>query len=414
MPSLMRKSGWWGMQRDRPYIPARSIGSASRSVSVLVELSRRGRARCATVARDGGVCWCLTMVGASPVADGVGVTLARLSSGGDVVSSPRATGREDKSGGGRVKQTTPTTTVTTTTTTTTTTAAAAAAAASREGGGGGGGGSGGGDASSGGGGGGGTLVGGGSYGGDRNGGSGGGGGGGGGGSVGGGGDVAEKEERPPASESVEPTAAFDVASLVLYGSRALPIRLKILLDQLFNQLQHAQVTRLLAAFGWTYEDYTRGYILQNWNTKKLLYRKNKMSSTVSSFGSLKEDLGWCVQSTKPKVPIKLLGVRSDDTYSTRTQQIHNYPGDSQRRHPTEESQSELLPAIRMSLLLILNRYIHMPAYGCRKNKMSSTVSSFGSLKEDLGWCVQSTKPKVPIKLLGVRSDDTYSTRTQQM
>lgn len=80
--------------------------------------------------------------------------------------------------------------------------------------------------------------------------------------AGGGGEVAEKEERPPASETVEPTAAFDVASLVLYGSRALPIRLKILLDQLFNQLPAAQVTRILAAFGWTHEDYTRGYILQ--------------------------------------------------------------------------------------------------------------------------------------------------------
>lgn len=75
-------------------------------------------------------------------------------------------------------------------------------------------------------------------------------------------EVAEKEESPPASETVEPTAVFDVASLVLYGSRALPIRLKILLDQLFNQLPHAKVTRLLAAFGWTHEDYTRGYILQ--------------------------------------------------------------------------------------------------------------------------------------------------------
>nr|XP_012140858.1 PREDICTED: uncharacterized protein LOC100875938 [Megachile rotundata] len=139
--------------------------------------------------------------------------LARLSSGGDVVSSPRAVGRDDRSVGGRVKQATPTTTVTTTTTTMT---AVAGGGGSQDGGG----------------------------------------------SVGGGGDVAEKEERPPASESVEPTAAFDVASLVLYGSRALPIRLKILLDQLFNQLQHAQVTRLLAAFGWTYEDYTRGYILQ--------------------------------------------------------------------------------------------------------------------------------------------------------
>lgn len=115
-------------------------------------------------------------------------------------------------------------------------------------GGGGGGGSGGGSDSGGGGG---------TPGGDHN-----GGGGGGGGCAGGGGEVAEKEERPPASETVEPTAAFDVASLVLYGSRALPIRLKILLDQLFNQLPPAQVTRILAAFGWTHEDYTRGYILQ--------------------------------------------------------------------------------------------------------------------------------------------------------
>jgi len=118
------------------------------------------------------------------------------------------------------------------------------------GGGGGGGGDGGGGSDSG-------SGGGGTPGGDRN-----GSGGGGGGCAGSGGEVAEKEERPPASETVEPTAAFDVASLVLYGSRALPIRLKILLDQLFNQLPPAQVTRILAAFGWTHEDYTRGYILQ--------------------------------------------------------------------------------------------------------------------------------------------------------
>ncbi|XP_053976510.1 uncharacterized protein LOC128875161 [Hylaeus volcanicus] len=172
--------------------------------------------------------------------------LARLSGlrqlrSGDVVSSPRGTGREDKSGGGRAKQATPTTTVTTTPTTT----------ASREGGGGGGGGCAGDGCVDGGV----RAFGGGSDGGERI--------GGGGNGDGGGGDVAEKEERPPASESVEPTAAFDVASLVLYGSLALPIRLKILLDQLFNKLPHAQVTRLLAAFGWTYEDYTRGYILQD-------------------------------------------------------------------------------------------------------------------------------------------------------
>ncbi|XP_043478890.1 uncharacterized protein LOC122509142 isoform X2 [Leptopilina heterotoma] len=123
--------------------------------------------------------------------------LARLSSlrgggvGGDVASSPRGPGGEDKSAGGRVRQAA--------------------------------GGAGGGEPT----------------------------------------DVTEKKERPPASETVEPTAAFDVASLVLYGSRALPTRLKNYLDKLFNQLPHAQVTRLLATFGWTHEDYSRGYILQD-------------------------------------------------------------------------------------------------------------------------------------------------------
>ncbi|XP_015511836.2 uncharacterized protein LOC107218463 isoform X1 [Neodiprion lecontei] len=73
----------------------------------------------------------------------------------------------------------------------------------------------------------------------------------------------QEVEKSRSPESVEPTAAFDVASLVLYGSRALPIRLKILLDQLLNQLPQQQVTRLLAAFGWTSEDYSRGYILQD-------------------------------------------------------------------------------------------------------------------------------------------------------
>ncbi|KAG8041771.1 hypothetical protein G9C98_007075 [Cotesia typhae] len=132
------------------------------------------------------------------------VTSARAAeSGGDVATSPRCPGREDKSARGRVEVDS------------------------------GGGGNGDGDCPGGGGHDGGDTL-----------------------------EVAEKEESPPASETVEPTAVFDVASLVLYGSRALPIRLKILLDLLFNQLPNAKVTRLLAAFGWTHEDYSRGYILQ--------------------------------------------------------------------------------------------------------------------------------------------------------
>ncbi|UYV63880.1 BNC1 [Cordylochernes scorpioides] len=56
--------------------------------------------------------------------------------------------------------------------------------------------------------------------------------------------------------------AYDVAALILYGAQALPIRLKILLDRLLGGLRHEDVLGLLAAFGWTYEDYVRGYIAQ--------------------------------------------------------------------------------------------------------------------------------------------------------
>lgn len=63
-------------------------------------------------------------------------------------------------------------------------------------------------------------------------------------------------------EVVQPNIVFDIASLMLYGSQATPIRLKILLDRLFSVLQHDEVLQVLQGFGWTYEDYARGYILQ--------------------------------------------------------------------------------------------------------------------------------------------------------
>ncbi|XP_045481744.1 zinc finger protein basonuclin-2-like isoform X3 [Harmonia axyridis] len=65
-----------------------------------------------------------------------------------------------------------------------------------------------------------------------------------------------------APEPVQPNAAFDIASLVLYGCSALPIRLKILLDRLFSVLHKDQVVQVLHGFGWTPIDYARGYILQ--------------------------------------------------------------------------------------------------------------------------------------------------------
>lgn len=63
-------------------------------------------------------------------------------------------------------------------------------------------------------------------------------------------------------ENIQSNAAFDLASLILYGTHALPVRLKILLDRVLCTLQHSELLHLLHGFGWTYEDYSRGYMLQ--------------------------------------------------------------------------------------------------------------------------------------------------------
>ncbi|XP_067943894.1 zinc finger protein basonuclin-2-like isoform X2 [Watersipora subatra] len=64
-------------------------------------------------------------------------------------------------------------------------------------------------------------------------------------------------------ESISPSIVFDIASLILYGCQAIPIRLKMSLDRLFSALQHDEVLQILHGFGWSYEDYARGYILQD-------------------------------------------------------------------------------------------------------------------------------------------------------
>ena len=63
-------------------------------------------------------------------------------------------------------------------------------------------------------------------------------------------------------EVVQSNIVFDIGSLILYGAQACPIRLKIPLDRLFSVLQHDEVLQILHSFSWTYEDYSRGYILQ--------------------------------------------------------------------------------------------------------------------------------------------------------
>ncbi|RWS31416.1 hypothetical protein B4U80_10203, partial [Leptotrombidium deliense] len=64
------------------------------------------------------------------------------------------------------------------------------------------------------------------------------------------------------TENVQANTAYDIASLVLYGTNALPIRLKILLDKILCRLPETDFEQLIHGFGWTHEDYTRGYIHQ--------------------------------------------------------------------------------------------------------------------------------------------------------
>lgn len=55
-------------------------------------------------------------------------------------------------------------------------------------------------------------------------------------------------------------AAYDLASLILFGTSALPVRLKIVLDALLSIFSDGERTQLLQGFGWTLQDFSRGYI----------------------------------------------------------------------------------------------------------------------------------------------------------
>ncbi|KAM9826389.1 zinc finger protein basonuclin-1-like isoform X3 [Syngnathus typhle] len=64
-------------------------------------------------------------------------------------------------------------------------------------------------------------------------------------------------------EIVHTNVVFDICSLMLYGTHAIPIRLKILLDRLLSVLKQEEVIRILNALDWTLQDYIRGYVLQD-------------------------------------------------------------------------------------------------------------------------------------------------------
>eukprot|EP00079_Xenopus_tropicalis_P012753 XP_002940144.2 PREDICTED: zinc finger protein basonuclin-1 isoform X2 [Xenopus tropicalis] len=75
----------------------------------------------------------------------------------------------------------------------------------------------------------------------------------------------------PASqvEIVQSSVVFDISSLMLYGTQAIPIRLKILLDRLFSVIKQEEVLQILHSLDWTLQDYIRGYVLQDASGKVL-------------------------------------------------------------------------------------------------------------------------------------------------
>ncbi|KAM3590550.1 uncharacterized protein V6R79_011680 [Siganus canaliculatus] len=75
----------------------------------------------------------------------------------------------------------------------------------------------------------------------------------------------QQQQRPSSCSPVEvalPGLVFDLSSLVLYGTQAVPVRLKILLDRLYSVLTPDQVGHILRTLGWSLGDYVRGYMLQ--------------------------------------------------------------------------------------------------------------------------------------------------------
>lgn len=89
---------------------------------------------------------------------------------------------------------------------------------------------------------------------------------------------------PTQVEIVQSNVVFDISSLMLYGTQAVPVRLKILLDRLFSVLKQEEVLHILHGLGWTLRDYVRGYILQVGNKAKHDFKPSKLIFLLLMYG----------------------------------------------------------------------------------------------------------------------------------
>lgn len=73
--------------------------------------------------------------------------------------------------------------------------------------------------------------------------------------------VGDEELDPDALDDTDdPAQISELTIAVLYGKDAVPIRIKIMLDRLLNQLPDEQSDAMLMSAGWRREDFDRGFI----------------------------------------------------------------------------------------------------------------------------------------------------------
>ncbi|XP_071042490.1 zinc finger protein basonuclin-2 isoform X2 [Parasteatoda tepidariorum] len=172
---------------------------------------------------------------------------------------------------------------------------------------------------------------------------------------------------------------------MLYGTEAMPIRLKILLDRLFSVLQQEEVVHVLHGFGWTYEDYNRGYILQD--TRGQILEKWTIPSREEEPLILQQFLRF--GETKP-IAQQLLLQETSERMEEAIQTSKEYSDSDIKRFI--QRTSRLLPGIPPPIIppppsvslpsstaTVTHNSVSLSSMQSRPNKPASSVSSTTSL-----------------------------------
>ncbi|XP_015921588.1 zinc finger protein basonuclin-2 isoform X2 [Parasteatoda tepidariorum] len=183
-------------------------------------------------------------------------------------------------------------------------------------------------------------------------------------------------------EVVQPSIAFDVASLLLYGTQAIPVRLKILLDRLFSVLQREEVLQVLHGFGWTYEDYARGYIAQDPSgtvlDKWLLASKEEEVFIFQQFLRFSETKSIAqqllLQESGDKIDCVVTPPATESDIKKFIERTNNR-GTLFKHHSNSLYDSTIYPAMPSIVSPSKSLYRHTSSVSSTQSNISSTVSS---------------------------------------